>query len=302
MYNRLFDKVVQESSIDFPRADLSEDIWEKEDGFYFLREEVKDKILNLLDQYPEEDLLQEAGEIRIVGSLGSNLYVDDTDLDIHVIPEDFSKWNEDRVKEVMDWFKENEDLDNFVGEHPIEVYVQTNPSQDLMSVAVYDVLEDTWLVGPKLTPLNYDPYTDFSSILPQVNQMVQDADLLMGELKRDVIDYDTIINAVKHLPKEHQKRLLLKSRNKLGEIEQDIKKLYQKRKEWVDTRHGASRPNSPEEAKNDVELAKKWKDINAMFKFVNRYQYLRIIRDLEKFVEDDNEITPSEVDLIKGII
>jgi len=302
MFYSLAEKVLNCSSIDFPRTDLDSQVWTKEDGFYFLREEVKNKILKLLDQYPEEDLLQIAREIRIVGSIGTNLYIDDTDLDVHIIPEDFSKWNEERVKEVMDWFEENESIDTYIGKHPIEVYVQLNPNQDLMSAAAYDILEDTWLVGPKLAPLNYDPYTDFSSILPQVRQSVQDADLLIGELKRDVIDYDTIMNAVKHLPKEHQKRLLLKSRNKLEEIERDIQQLYQKRKEWVDARHGASRPNSPEEAKNDVELAKKWKDINALFKFLNRYQYLRIIQDLEKFVEDDNEITPSEVDLIKGIL
>jgi len=302
VYYNLAEKTLNCSSIDFPRPDLDLGVWEKEDGYYFLREEVKNQILNLLTQYPDVDLLQDARIIRIVGSIGTNLYVDDSDIDVHIIPKDFSIWNDRKVKQVMDWFKENENLNKYVGKHPIEVYVQLNPNQDLMSAAVYDVWEDRWEIGPKIVPLDYDPYTDFSYILPLVKQAVRNADILMAELKRDVIDYDTIKKALQKLPKEHKKRLIFKLKNKLQEIETDIRKLYLEGKKWVDMRRKASSPKTAEQAKEDVELAKKWRDTNAMFKFINRYHYLKMIQELEKFLEDDNEITPGEIDIIKGVI
>jgi hypothetical protein len=302
VYSGLVEKVFKESSIDFPQVDLDSLVWEKEDGYYFLREEVKDKILILLDKYPEIDLLQIAREIRIVGSIGTNLYVDDADVDLHVVPNDFSEWDEKKVKRVMDWYKKNESLDKYIGKHPIEVYVQLNPNQDLMSAAVYDVLEDRWVVGPKIVSLDYDPYKEFQHVADDVRQAVQDADLLLGELKRDVIDYDTIRKAIENLPTKHKKRLLQKLRNKLEEIEKDIENLYTKRKEWVDARHGASKPETPEQAREDVELAIKFRDTNALFKFINRYGYMRIIADLEDLIKDDGEITPNEVDIIRGVV
>jgi hypothetical protein len=302
MYSGLFDRALNDSSIDYPRVDLDPAVWEKEEGFYFLRQEIKDRILYLLDQYPDADLLQRAREIRVVGSIGSNLYLDNTDIDVHVVPEDFSKWNEVRVKEVQDWYEDNESLDIHVGKHPIEVYVQLNPNQDLMSVAVYDVLEDTWIEGPKIVPLDYDPEKEFSHIVDDVRQSVGDADLLVGELRRDVIDYDTIVQAMAHLPAENKGRLCARLKNKLEEIEKDIEQLYLKRKGWVDARHKASRPQTPEQARRDIELAKKWEDINAMFKYINRYNYLRAIEDLEKLIRDDSRITPNEIDIIKGTL
>jgi len=300
--NQLLDKIFKESSIDYPRPDLDLQVWEKEDNYYFLREEVKNKILSLLDKYSEYDLLHLTREVRIVGSSGTNLYVDDSDIDVHLIPKDFSMWDEKEVKKVMDWFAKNEEIDKYVGNHPIEVYIQLNPSQDLMSAAVYDVWEDKWIIGPKIVPLDYDPYIDFSYILPDVQQAVQEADILMGELKRDVIDYDVIKKAMQKLPVEYKKKLQFRLQNKLQEIEKDIEQLYAKRKQWVDARHKASRPETPEQAKEDVELARKWRDTNALFKFINRYHYLRAIKDLEKLVKDDGIISPSEVDIIKGVL
>ena len=70
--------------------------------------------------------------------------------------------------------------------------------------------------------------------------------------------------------------------------------------EWVDARRSASKP-SPEQALKDVDSTKQWRDTNATFKFINRYQYLKTIADLQKLLKDE-EITPDEVDQIKSIM
>ena len=100
---------------------------------------------------------------------------------------------------------------------------------------------------------------------------------------------------------EDRKRLHQKLQSKLEELEDGIEALYKERGEWVDARHTASKPETPEQALKDVELAKNWKDINARFKFINRYQYLRIINSLEELLAD-GEVASEEVPIIKRIM
>ena len=297
------DETIEESSIDYPKTDLDLSIWDKEEDGYHLRPEVQQKIIQVLDAYEPIDLLDMAREIRIVGSIGTNTYTEDADIDVHIAPKDFSGWDDDKVKVVKDWFNEHaQELDAFVGNHPIEVYVQLNPPQDLMSDSAYNFLEDQWLVGPKIVSKDYDPYKDFSHIADDIRTAVENADILMGELKRDVIDFDVIKQAMGEMPSDVRQKLQITLKNKLEEIEKDIEALYYKRKEWTNARKNASKPTTPEQALQDVELAKKWKDTNATFKFINRYRYLATIEELEQLIAHDGDVSKEDVDVIRNIV
>ena len=57
---------VIESSIDYPRSSLDSSVWAKEDDVYTLKEDVKKKILAILEGYPDVLLLEIAKEIPIV--------------------------------------------------------------------------------------------------------------------------------------------------------------------------------------------------------------------------------------------
>jgi len=293
---------VDESSIDFPRESLDLAIWDKKDDSYILRGEVKKQIIDLISKYSDKNLNDISEEIHIVGSIATNQYIDEADIDVHIIPKSIDEWSEEETNKVRKWFNEHRDeLDGYVDKHPIEVYIQLDPNQDLMSDGCYNILDDKWLTGPKVVPMNYDPYDDFSHIADDIRSTVEDADKLFGELKRDLIDYDVIKDAMERMSGEDKERLLQKLQSKLNELEDDIEALYKKRGEWVDTRHKASKPETPEQALKDVELAKKWRDTNAIFKFVNRYHYLKAINDLRNLLEDE-EITPDEIDKIKSIM
>lgn len=203
---------------------------------------------------------------------------------------------------VIDWFNTNRDkINGYIGKHPVEVYIQLLPAQDFLSDGCYDLLNDKWLTGPRIVPMDFDPYEDYSHILDDVKDAVEDADLLFGELKRDVIDYEVIKQAMERMAGENKEKLLKKLQDKLDEMEEDIEALYKERGEWVDKRRKASKPATPEEALEDVKLAKRWKDTNALFKFVNRYHYLKVIKGLKELMADD-EITPDEVSKIKTIM
>jgi len=203
---------------------------------------------------------------------------------------------------VIKWFNTNRaKIDGWISSHPAEIYIQLDPKQDLMSDGCYDLLKDEWLVGPKIVPMNFDPYDDFTHIADDIRSAVEDADVLFGELKRDVIDHTVIKQAMERMSGEDKKRLLQKLQDKLNEIEDDIEVLYKKKGEWTDARRKASKPATPEQALDDVKLAKKWRDVNATFKFVNRYQYLRTINDLRELLADE-EISSDDVDRIKSIM
>lgn len=304
-------KKVSESSIDFPQKDLDLDVWNKENNIYIIKPEVKRKILGVIDKYPDMDLIDiaaagisKAATIHIVGSIATNQYLDTSDIDVHIAVSKDADFHGDEVfqKKIGTWFNVNRDeIDGYIEKHPIEVYLQYNPAQDLMSDGVYDLLADKWIIRPKIAPSNYDPYSDFSHIADDIRNAVQNADVLLGELKRDVIDYDVIKQAITKMSGEDKEHFLKNLQDKLIEIENDIKTLYSKRKEWVTMRHFASKPETPEQALSDVKLVKKWRDTNALFKFINRYKYLKIIGDLVKLL-DDEKIDSWEIDTIKSIV
>ena len=298
-------KLKKESTVDFPREVLSSDVWEKDGNEYKLKSDLKDRITNLLNKYPKINLLDIADEVRIVGSIGTNQYADDADVDIHVAVGDESKLPEgmtpeEWVKDVFKFYRESEDA-GFVGEHPLEVYLQLNPDQDLMSDAVYDLKADKWVKGPKVEPLDLDPYEVFDSIFSEIQELAGEADVELGELRRDVIDYDVIKKAAEELPAEYKTKLIDKLNAKLKEIEDDIRELMATKLTWHDMRKSASLPDSPEQALSDVEMAKKWKDKNAIFKFLNRYEYLRLIKDLGETIEDD-KVEDSELEKIRDLL
>ncbi len=291
-----------ESVIDFPKSGLSTNIWIKSGNTFTIKPDVKSKILSILESYPDVDLTSIAQEIRIVGSICSNTYSDDADIDVHIVPKKDSKADEAFQKEVMKWVRRHEDEPWFnINGHPIEIYIQLNAAQDLLSDGCYDLLEDKWLAGPKIVSMDYNPYEDFAGIFDDIRSSVREADNLFGELKRDVIDFDVIKDAINRLPVQYQNKLLVTLKQKLEEIEEDIVRLYKERKDWSDARKNASKPDSVEQARNDIELAKSWKNTNAIFKMISRYRYMKTIQLLEKLA-NGRSVKPSDVEIIKHIL
>jgi soluble lytic murein transglycosylase-like protein len=294
--------IIRESLIDFPRVGLCSDVWKRSGKSYVLNQSVKDKITSILNDY-DTSLIKDIKEIHVAGSIGTNQYDEDTDIDVHLILKEGSYFNnEDQQKLLFKWVKKQRDIKNYyINEHPFEVYIQMNPNQEYLSDALYDVLNDKWLKGPKLESLYFDPYIEYSSIIADVKNTAKDIDLEFGELRRDVIDYETIKSAIANQSYEFKVKLLDKLKIKLAEIEKDTRALLASKKKITDDRKLASQPTSIEQALSDVELSQTWKDKNATFKFMDRYRYLQMITDLEDIMKD-KKVSDKEVDTIKKIV
>ena len=297
-------QLVKESIVDFAKSDLDKSIWRKDkEGNYHLRPKVEAKIWYLLSKYPKEDLHKHIYGLRIVGSICSNLYVQDTDIDVHIIPKDVSEWDFERIEDVRKWYIHNgKKIGAFIGKHPFEIYVQLNPNQDFLSEGVYDILRNMWIKPPTIYPKDYDPYADYSKVAQDIRSLVSDADKLFGELKRGIVDYETIGKVLSKTPVDLRKKLKIKLEGKLREIEGSIESLYKIKKDWSAFRRAGSQPRSPEEALGDLEMISKWRNTNTMLKFVDRYKYMKTIEHLKDLLDEEGKIKPKDLKKVKKFV
>jgi Nucleotidyltransferase domain. len=156
--------VKKESILDKPKYGLDPDVWSAADGNYAPTGATRDKISKLvqsvLDRFSPEEM-----SVRIVGSITSNQYSEDSDVDVHFTFPGLTEENrEEKNGELREWFsryKDENPEDSKIGTHPIEVYFQPNVFQDLMSVGCYDFVGNRWVVGPELKDAGFDPYSEF---------------------------------------------------------------------------------------------------------------------------------------------
>lgn len=305
---------VVESSIDYPQKTLPPEVWELVGGEYRMKKGVKEYITKLLINYKKLDITELAKEIHITGSIGTNQYTEESDVDVHCIVDtqellDYSetvnaeeKTPEQWVKDVFKWYNDNrQDILGYIETHPVEVFIQLNPAQEYLSDAVYDFYNDKWIKGPSIRSLDYDPYEDYSSVVKDLQDVLGNTDDLLGELKRDVIDYDVINTAMTRLPEDKRDELEIRLKSKLREIETGIEELMANKEEWIKMRKEHLSPDTPEQALEDLEMVKSWKNKNALFKFLGRYQYLRVIKGLEEIMKTGS-VKGKDIRKIKNLL
>jgi len=297
------DEKVSESAIDFPKDELPSDIWAKKDEKYFLKPGIKEKVLKYIKSYPGKDLTSIAKEIHVCGSLATNLYTQYSDFDVHIVLDQKKvtgkQKQEELVKEVGDWSEENPDE---IAGHPCQIYIQLNQAQDYVGDSAWHLIDEFWVKGPKVTKLNFNPYTYYKDILDEVAKKSKDCDVKLGELSRSVIDYASIKSAFKSIPKSGKESLRKLMKTKLRDIEGDIESLTKYKKEWVKKRRSVSQPKTIQQAVTDKRMQEEWERANAVFKFLAKYDYLLTIKALEDILEDDDVLDDEDVHAIAKVL
>ena len=143
--------IQKESSIDYPvSSTLCSEVWDRNDaGEYVIRQDIKQRALELVDKLLAKYKVEAKG-VNVVGSICSNQYTDDADVDIHIqvdLPVEVAdKLNQLRKIEQDEIFKD--DYLFAIGDHPYEFYFQPNKFADMGSCGCYDLMNDKWLSGP----------------------------------------------------------------------------------------------------------------------------------------------------------
>ena len=288
-------RVFKESIIDTPRITYAPGVFDDADT---PDPKIKASVKKLIDAQIK-DFAKEYPVIKIglVGSILTKRYRNDADLDINVlfdVPKD--KREDERIR-LSKQFLSASNPDNIQGklipgtEHPINYYLitdnKTYQDQEDKADAVFDIKTNKFIKRP-------EDYTfDMSLYLKDFQKKVDEIDVVKGELKRDIVDYDEL----KELKAGDIKNLQDKVNGKLKEIEKDIQDIINIG-DTVDAERRAAFDTdmSPDEIKTFS--IKNRLPKNVVYKMLEKYHYLTFWKKCKKIL-DDGKVTDAEIDSLK---
>jgi len=200
-------KLFKESIIDIPRRTYAPSVFDDEDTD---NPKIKDSVLRLItEQFKEFETEYPILKYSLIGSMLTKRYRNDADLDINVlfdVPED--KREDERLR-LSKKYLASSNPDNIQGKlipgtkHPINYYFitdeETYDDQNKKADAVFDIKDQSFVKRPE--DFDFNPNLYMRDFQKQVDKI----DMLKGELKRDIIDYDELMelkpNEIKDLEK-----------------------------------------------------------------------------------------------------
>ena len=290
-------KLFKESIIDIPRRTYAPGVFDDEDTD---NPKIKDSVLRLITkQFQEFETEYPILKYSLIGSILTKRYRNDADLDINVlfdVPED--KREDERLR-LSKKYLASSNPDNIQGKlipgtkHPINYYFitdeQTYDDQNAKADTVFDIKNQSFIKRPEDFEFNPNLYMrDFQKHVDKI-------DMLKGELKRDIIDYDELTELKPGEIKDLEKRI----KNKLNEIEQDIQDLTDIGAEVDAERRAAfDKDMTPDEIK--TYSIKNRLPANVVYKMLEKYHYLTFLKKCKKIL-DDGQVTDDEIDSLKYV-
>jgi len=287
----------KESIIDIPRRTYAPGVFDDEDTD---NPKIKDSVLRIITkQFEEFESEYPIIKYSLIGSILTKRYRNDADLDINVlfdVPEE--KQEEERLR-LSKKYLASSNPDNIQGKlipgtkHPINYYFitdeETYDEQNAKADAVFDIKGQSFIKRPEKFEFNPNLY------MKDFQKQVDKIDIHKGELKRDIIDYDELMELKPGEIKDLEKR----TKNKLNEIEHHIQKLKDIGTEVDAERRAAfDRDMTPDEIK--TYSIKNRLPANVIYKMLEKYHYLKLLKKCKKILED-GEVTDDEIDSLKYV-
>ena len=290
-----FKDFIKESIIDIPRRTYAPGVFDNADT---KEPKIKSEIIGMImKQFTEFKKEYPILDYSLIGSILTKRYRDDADLDINVlfdVPKE--KQEEERIR-LSKKFLSSKNPDNVQGKlipgtkHPINYYIitdkKTYDDQNKKADAVYDIGKNKFIKRPE--EFNFD----INMYINDFNKKVQEIDVVKGELKRDIIDYDEL----KDLSPNDVLDLQDKINSKLEEIEDDLQQII-KIGDNVDVERRAAfdKDMTPDEIR--VYGIKNRLPKNVIYKMLEKYHYLKFYKKCKQIL-DDGKVTDAEIDSLK---
>ena len=288
----------KESIIDIPRRTYAPGVFDDEDTD---NPKIKDSVLRMISkQFEEFETEYPIIKYSLIGSILTKRYRNDADLDINVlfnVPED--KREEERLR-LSKKYLSAASPDSIQGKlipgtkHPVNYYFitdeETYDDQNLKADAVFDIKGQRFIKRPEDFEFNPNLY------MKQFQKQVDKIDIHKGELNRDIIDYDELMELKPGEIKDLEKR----TKNKLSEIEHHIEKLKNIGTD-LDTKRRAAFDTdmTPDEIKTFS--IKNRLPANVVYKMLEKYHYLKFLKKC-KMILDDGEVTDDEIDSLSKVL
>jgi predicted nucleotidyltransferase len=290
-----FKDFIKESIIDIPRRTYAPAVF---DGADTNNPKIKSSVLKLINDQVKDFKEYPVLKIALIGSILTKRYRNDADLDINVLFDVPKEKQEDERVSLSQKYLSSKNKDNIQGKeipgtkHPINFYFitdkETYDDQNKKADAVFDIEKNRFIKRPDDFTFDTDLY------VKEFERKVQELDVVKGELKRDIIDYDELSD----LKPDDILNLQDKINSKLEEIEDGIKDII-KVGDGVatDRRTAFDTDMSPDEIRTygiKNRLPK-----NVIYKMLEKYHYLKFYKKC-KDILDDGKVTDAEIDSLKN--
>ena len=288
-------KLFKESIIDIPRRTYAPSVFDDEDTD---NPKIKDSVLRLItEQFKDFESEYPILKYSLIGSILTKRYRNDADLDINVlfdVPEE--KREEERLR-LSKQYLSAKNPDSIQGklipgsQHPVNYYFitdeETYDDQNKKADAVFDIRGNKFVKRPDEFEFNVNLY------IKDFQKKVDEIDILKGELKRDIIDYDELSELKPGEIKDLEKRI----KNKLNEIETDLKDLIDIGDTIdVERRSAFDTDMTPDQIKTFS--IKNRLPKNVVYKMLEKYHYLKFLKKC-KMILDDGKVTDAEIDSLR---
>ena len=284
-----------ESIIDIPRRTYSPSVFDDADT---KNPKIKPSVIKMIeDQLAEFEKEYPVLKYTLIGSILTKRWRFDADLDINVLFDVPVEKREDERVRLSKKYLSASNPDNIQGieiagtEHPVNYYFitdrETYDSQNGKADAVFDIKGQKFIKRP-------EDYTfDMNLYLKDFEKKVKEIDVVKGELKRDIIDYDELSDLKPGDIKNLEKRLA----GKLDEIKKDLQDLGDV---YVtvdaERRDAFDKDMTPDEIKTFS--IKNRLPKNVIYKMLEKYHYLTFLKKCIKIL-DDGEVTDAEIDSLR---
>jgi predicted nucleotidyltransferase len=288
-------KQLRESIIDIPRRTYAPGVFDEADTE---NPKIKSSVKKLIDdQLKDFEAEYPVLKVSLIGSILTKRYRNDADLDINVLFDVPKEKQEDERVRLSQKYLSAKNPDNIQGKeipgtkHPINFYFitdkETYDSQNKKADAVFDIENNKFIKRPDDFVFDPDLY------VKEFERKVQELDVVKGELKRDIIDY----NELKELTPNDVLNLQEKIKDKLEEIEDSLEQIV-KIGDGVDADRRAAfdKDMSPDEIRQFG--VKNRLPKNVIYKMLEKYHYLKFYKKCKKIL-DDGEVTDAEIDSLK---
>ena len=281
-----FYRQLIESIIDIPRKTYAPGVFDNADTE---NPKLKQKVLDMIDkQIKEFEKLAPVVSTSLIGSILTKRYRNDADLDINVlfdVPEDEQ---EERRVQYSGLLKDINGKNVPGTEHPVNYYVITDPkvleNNNRKADGIFSIKDNNWIKKPDEDTFEPEKYE------AEFQKRVQELDIIKGELKRDIVDYQEL----KQLTNNDVLNLQALVNEKLEEIEESIRRLKEIGDKLTNDRRDIfSREMTPDEIREFGKQNKLPK--NVIYKMLEKYHYMKFYKYLKKILEDD-KITDKEID------
>jgi len=287
---------LKESIIDIPRSTYAPGVFDNADS---KDPKIKSSVKAMIDkQVKDFEKEYPVLKITLIGSILTKRYRNDADLDINVLFDVPKEKQEDERLRLSKQFLSSKNPENIQGKlisgtkHPVNYYLitdqETYDDQNEKADAVFDIKNNKFIKRPE------DFTFDVNLYLKDFERKVQEIDVIKGELKRDIIDYDELSELKSGDIKDLEKRI----KGKLEEIEKDIQDIVDIG-DTVDAERRAAfdKDMTPDEIrqygiKNRLPKA-------VIYKMLEKYHYITFFKYLKNILAD-GEVSDDEIDSLKG--